>query len=270
MDVPGLTVPVIVKSQLEAVATAARDAIGASPAGLDALHQAYRALKERVAAVAADQLFGDADVQWKEYSMLLGNDGAEGESVQTAAEAARLAVTTRGHVDAMQVTFGLAHDAHAKSAMPDVSAEFMEQLGAVINRYLDVQVALAEDDPAAAQAAAKKGGEALAKVDMELVAGENHMAWMKSAGALKTLLEAVATADGIEPARMQFSLLSEEVIALLTRFGAPNGTLYQAWCPMAFDDRGASWIQGDEVINNPYFGDMMLRCGEVREVIGGR
>lgn len=162
---------------------------------------------------------------------------------------------------------GMDHDI---PTLPDVSAKFKAQLGVVINRYLDVQVALAEDDPVAAQAAAKKGGEALTKVDMELVTGENHMTWMKSAGALKTLLAAVATADGIEPARMQFSLLSEEVIALLTRFGAPSGTLYQAWCPMAFDDRGASWIQGDEVINNPYFGDMMLRCGEVKKVIGGR
>jgi len=36
---------------------------------------------------------------------------------------------------------------------------------------------------------------------------------------------------------------------------------------MAFDNRGASWIQSQEEINNPYFGETMLRCGEVKEVL---
>jgi Cu(I)/Ag(I) efflux system membrane fusion protein len=36
---------------------------------------------------------------------------------------------------------------------------------------------------------------------------------------------------------------------------------------MAFDDRGAAWIQGSQEISNPYFGDMMLRCGEIKEVL---
>ena len=90
---------------------------------------------------------------------------------------------------------------------------------------------------------------------------------MKSAGELKPLLEAVSGADGIEPARMKFALLSEQIAALLTRFGVPDGKLYKAWCPMAFDNRGAAWIQDKEEISNPYFGDMMLRCGEIRETM---
>ena len=81
------------------------------------------------------------------------------------------------------------------------------------------------------------------------------------------LLNDAAAAGTLEAARSEFALLSEEVAAVLDRFGVPGGTLYKAWCPMAFENRGAAWIQDTEEIHNPYFGEMMLRCGEIREVL---
>ena len=167
----------------------------------------------------------------------------------------------------MQAKPALMHGGHATQAAPTVDPEFKKQLSAVIKHYLDVQAALAKDDLGAAVQSAKTALEALAKVDMGLVTGKDHMDWMKHAGELKSLLDDVAGADGIEPARAKFALLSEQVAALLARFGVPEGKLYKAWCPMAFDNRGASWIQDKEEISNPYFGDMMLRCGEIKEVM---
>jgi hypothetical protein len=84
---------------------------------------------------------------------------------------------------------------------------------------------------------------------------------------LKLLLNDLVGAENIETARAKFALLSEELAALLTRFGVTEGKLYKAWCPMAFDNRGASWIQSKEEISNPYFGEAMLRCGEIKEVL---
>lgn len=162
---------------------------------------------------------------------------------------------------------GIDHGGHAMPAPPAVDPAFKMQLGAVMNGYLGVQAALAKDDHHAAVASAKEALDALVKVDVSLVTDRNHIAWMKSAGELKTLLTAVAGADGIEPARASFALLSEQIAVLLTRFGVPEGTLYKAWCPMAFDNRGASWIQSREEISNPYFGATMLGCGEIKEVL---
>jgi Cu(I)/Ag(I) efflux system membrane fusion protein len=39
---------------------------------------------------------------------------------------------------------------------------------------------------------------------------------------------------------------------------------------MAFDDKGADWLQLDEDILNPYFGASMLKCGEVKKVISNQ
>ena len=147
-----------------------------------------------------------------------------------------------------------------------VDPAFKQQLGAVVDGYLAIQTALAADNQGAAVDSAKHALTALSRVDMGLVTGDDHTVWMKLAGDLKALLVAVADADGIEPARAKFAMLSEQIIAVLINFGAPGKTLYKAWCPMAFDNRGASWIQSGEEINNPYFGAMMLRCGEIKEV----
>ncbi len=124
-----------------------------------------------------------------------------------------------------------------------------------------------KDKDAAARDAAAKGLASLKDVDMALVTGKDHMAWMEHAGALKSLFTAISETDGIEPARLKFAVLSEEIVVVLARFGMSEGPLYKAWCPMAFDNRGASWVQSEEEISNPYFGAMMLRCGEIKEVL---
>ena len=34
---------------------------------------------------------------------------------------------------------------------------------------------------------------------------------------------------------------------------------------MAFDNQGAYWLSNAKQIRNPYFGEKMLTCGEVKE-----
>lgn len=38
-------------------------------------------------------------------------------------------------------------------------------------------------------------------------------------------------------------------------------------CPMFEGDKGGSWLSISKDIKNPYFGDMMLSCGEVKKEI---
>ncbi len=262
-----LALPAMVKSQLHEVIAAATTAIETAPEMLDDLHGAYRALGDRVAAVNGERLPGHAGMQWKEYSMLLGNDAAEGASVKTPTEVTRMADSTRKNVNAMKAKLGLAHDDHAASATPATDPTFRKQLVAVIDRYMDIQSALAEDDVKKAAAAAGEGIAALSAVDMSLVDGKGHMDWMKFQGELKPLLSSLAEAKDIEDARKGFALLSEEVAALTTRFRPLGVKTFQFKCPMAFDGRGATWLQEDEATRNPYFGDAMLKCGDVVAII---
>jgi membrane fusion protein, copper/silver efflux system len=44
-------------------------------------------------------------------------------------------------------------------------------------------------------------------------------------------------------------------------------TLYVQFCPMANNNLGAKWISTEAEIRNPYYGDAMLTCGSVVEVL---
>jgi Cu(I)/Ag(I) efflux system membrane fusion protein len=43
-----------------------------------------------------------------------------------------------------------------------------------------------------------------------------------------------------------------------------------AFCPMAFGNKGAYWLQTEKKIRNPYFGTKMLGCGEIKETYAGK
>jgi len=71
----------------------------------------------------------------------------------------------------------------------------------------------------------------------------------------------------ISKLRKIFYYLSNQIISNSNSISGNEG-LNVAYCPMAFDNAGASWVQKGDRINNPYFGASMLRCGEITEKIG--
>ena len=77
-------------------------------------------------------------------------------------------------------------------------------------------------------------------------------------GATLTLAEAALRADGIEELRAQFKPLSESLTAL----DLPQGFAH-AFCPMYDAGNGAPWVQRDGPVRNPYYGAVMLNCGDV-------
>ncbi len=138
---------------------------------------------------------------------------------------------------------------------------FAGQLGGIYDAYLSAQRALAGDDLEAFRAAASELGEALGAVRETGLVGDRVAAWRGAMAKLRVKGEPAT----IEEARTAFARMSEGVIALLETFGPPSGeTLKVAHCPMAFDFKGADWVQRGDTIHNPYFGAEMLTCGSIR------
>ncbi len=139
------------------------------------------------------------------------------------------------------------------------------KLEPVLRHYLELQEALAKDALPEAKAAAMK----LAKITGALtIKGppEARAASVELARGLTAHARGIETTGEVTSARGGFEALSEDVFGLLRRFGNPLGeALAFAFCPMAFGNRGAFWIQRGEVIDNPYFGATMRRCGEIRQ-----
>ena len=72
----------------------------------------------------------------------------------------------------------------------------------------------------------------------------------------------LAAADDITAFRAAFAGLAPATAAAVRAFGIPGAVpLHLIRCPMAFDNKGAVWLQRDPQVRNPYFGAAMLRCG---------
>ena len=71
----------------------------------------------------------------------------------------------------------------------------------------------------------------------------------------------VAVPD-IDTARLAFSKMSMGLITYLKQHPGERGDLEVVHCPMAFNNKGAYWVQRAGDITNPYHGMMMLHCAD--------
>ncbi len=152
----------------------------------------------------------------------------------------------------------------------NIPPAFASEFGPVLTAYLKTQDALSHDQHKEAQESANGMVTALAAVDMSLLTGQAHMAWMKEADGMAKAAGNIAGSADIEAARAAFAPLSEAMIVAVKCYGTPTETVHRFHCPMAFDDRGGDWLQLKDKTENPYFGSAMFRCGVKKETIEQR
>lgn len=143
-------------------------------------------------------------------------------------------------------------------------AAFMKKLA---DDYLAVKNALTNGKAGEAADASKNMAEALKGFDKSLLTAEQKKVYDANGEDLKEHAEHIGkNAGDIEHQRDHFSMMSEDMYALVKAFGGGK-TLYHEHCPMAKDNKGAMWLSESKAIRNPYFGDKMMECGSVEEEI---
>ena len=105
--------------------------------------------------------------------------------------------------------------------------------------------------------------------DAKKAAGELQKALKDLKGSTDALAATtkLAGASDLEEQRLLFSVVSNEMTALVKGGQLSAGALYLEYCPMANGNEGAYWLSNEKQIKNPYFGDKMLKCGSVKETI---
>ena len=149
----------------------------------------------------------------------------------------------------------------------EVSEQFQQQLSQVRAAYLSVKDAFVLSDTAAVRASIPAMKNALAGVDAKLLPAETVDKWNEYLSGMDGALIEMKVAQDIEVQRSAFSILSDNLYKGIKAFGTGSVATYYQFCPMAFNDKGGYWLSEEETIRNPYFGDKMLRCGSVKEVL---
>ncbi|TCD25419.1 DUF3347 domain-containing protein [Pedobacter psychrodurus] len=75
--------------------------------------------------------------------------------------------------------------------------------------------------------------------------------------------EHIAESKDIEHQRGHFASLSTDFYALVKAVKLSEEPIYYAYCPM----KKNYWLSEGEAIKNPYYGNKMLTCGKVAEVL---
>lgn len=144
--------------------------------------------------------------------------------------------------------------------------KFREQLSGVLSAYYVVKNALVASDKNNASGGANSVLMALKSVSHKLQDEEADKTWQKIKSNIEKYALIIQKAKTLEEQREAFEGLSNALIEAVEKFGLRSGKAWKAYCPMAFDDKGAYWLSEFEEIKNPYFGASMLRCGINKEV----
>ena len=156
---------------------------------------------------------------------------------------------------------------HAQQPVTPLPDPFAQQLRHALDAYLTLQQALANDDAPAAGTAAAGLAQAWSSLDLRSLSPETLTLWNQYAPGLGPLLDQMQQADSLQTLRAPFAAASDALAELLQHVWTGPPTLYLLHCPMAFNNRGANWLQRDNQTRNPYFGASMLQCGSVTTLI---
>jgi len=135
--------------------------------------------------------------------------------------------------------------------------QFDQSMRPVVEAYLKIHEALADDKTGGVKEAAEMVAALSENVDPDTVTGEHAMHYKDVPAKIKTAALKLAKEKEIGPMREAFKDLSKPM-AMWATMSKPDG-IYLVYCPMA----KGSWLQTDQVIRNPYHGHEMLHCGEI-------
>ncbi|WP_028283542.1 efflux RND transporter periplasmic adaptor subunit [Olleya marilimosa] len=149
---------------------------------------------------------------------------------------------------------------HMEMKFPE---SFQKEFRIILKMYLNMKDAFVQNDTNKVSDFAKTMYSKTKTIDASGLANMETTHFNKT----KEMIMAISENSDIEKQRSHFVILNENIIAMATNINDLDTTLYVQKCPMANNNKGAIWLSAEKEIRNPYYGDAMLTCGEVKQVI---
>jgi len=155
-------------------------------------------------------------------------------------------VMLRGLIISLVFIFG---GCSGKQKSPTADQTGAAKEGSLLGEYLAIQTLLADDK---VDNLPQLAASVIAAT--ESISGELGVEQI-TVGAGRTAAQDIATA------RSGFEKMSMGLITYLKAHPELQSGHEVAFCPMAFNNKGAYWVQAKGELINPYHGKMMLHCG---------
>lgn len=148
-------------------------------------------------------------------------------------------------------------------SISSVSAQNNTPKDAVLTAYYGVKNALISGDAAATNTKAKELLTALTAFPADQLSAADKTIWTKYATKLQFDARHMAENSNIAHQREHFASLSENMFTTIKALKLNTATVYRAYCPM----KKSYWLSEAAAIKNPYYGNEMLTCGEVKQTL---
>jgi len=147
----------------------------------------------------------------------------------------------------------------------ETSSDKNSATSAMVDGYLEIKNGLVSDDKSAAAKGGKNLLNAFASFDMGSLTKEQHSEYMEIIENATEQAEHIVKSP-IDHQREHFEVLSNDMNDLIALLGTEK-TLYQDFCPMANNGKGAIWLSETKEIKNPFYGSKMMKCGKMQKQI---
>ena len=149
--------------------------------------------------------------------------------------------------------------------LKDVDPAFRTQIQGMMDNYLVMKNALVSGDLVVAKTQVTALRDKIGALNTSQLPEGGQPVYERYREQLTVSLTDMAAASDLETFRREFANLSRIMASTVHEFAVLEKDHYLQYCPMALDNQGAYWISDEEEIRNPYFGDRMLRCGEIKD-----
>lgn len=148
-----------------------------------------------------------------------------------------------------------------------VKIELSKSATVIIDNYLALKDALVADNSKKAASSGKTLFDAFEKFDISAQAKSKQKELDEIIEDASEHAEHISENDGnIEHQRKHFVILSTDIKDLVVITGSDRN-LYEIFCPMYNNNKGASWLSSSDEIKNPFLGSKMMKCGSVTQEI---
>ncbi len=143
-----------------------------------------------------------------------------------------------------------------------------ELLSKILDRYFEIQTALAKDSTESIPEKADKLAESMAAlIEQDIPTDEDFWSRHTEAATAREAALKLAEVKKLDEARLNFADLSTSLVKLLKTTGVPAGIgeVNVLHCPMYRQGQGGTvWMQPVGDVRNPYYGSRMLQCYDER------
>lgn len=144
----------------------------------------------------------------------------------------------------------------ADAAKEEARSGKKDDFSGMLAAYYSLKDALVKSNSAIAAASAAEMVKAITNTGNEELREEKRDDLIKHAGA-------IAQSKDLKVQRTKFAILSASMIDLAKTVKFSAEPVYEQYCPM----QKASWLSNNKAIKNPYYGNAMLTCGNLKATL---